>query len=263
LRETISGIENVVGSSYRDFLSAEGNQANLIIGGAGNDNLSGGGGNDVLRGGPGDDSLWGGAGLDTADYSDRGTPVRVALNVDTNVTSIRAYVNNAYEDDLHEIESLTGGAGADTFLGDSLANVLTGNAGNDVLTGYAGNDTLLGGAGLDQLTGGAGLDYFRFNTTPNTATNRDLIVDFVHGQDRIQLENAVFTKLGSAATAHTLGSAFFWAGQAANDLNDYIVYNRATGALFYDVNGKAAGGSFLLAYLQNKPLLTASDFLVV
>ena len=68
-------------------------------------------------------------------------------------------------------------------------------------------------------------------------------------------------KLG--AGVHALSAAFFRAGAAAADANDYIVYNHANGDLFYDTNGNVAGGATLLAVLTNKPVLAADDFAVI
>jgi Ca2+-binding RTX toxin-like protein len=146
------------------------------------------------------------------------------------------------------------------ITGNNFNNTLIGNAGNDTLRGLNGLDKLYGGAGNDSLTGGAGVDYFVFNTTPNSSTNRDVMSDFVHGGDKIWMENAVFTKLGAAGA---LNGAFFWNGTAAHDANDTIVYNRAIGALYYDGNGNAAGGAVQFATLINKPVLSAGDFVVV
>jgi len=39
--------------------------------------------------------------------------------------------------------------------------------------------------------------------------------------------------------------------------------NHATGALFYDSNGNAAGGVTQLATLTNHPVLAANDFVVI
>ncbi len=61
--DTLSGIENLIGSDYNDSLTGDGN-ANLLRGGLGNDALNGGGGNDVLIGGPGNNTLTGGDGND-------------------------------------------------------------------------------------------------------------------------------------------------------------------------------------------------------
>ena len=89
---------------------------------------------------------------------------------------------------------------------------------------------------------------------------RDAIVDFSHVDDSFHLENAVFTKL---PPSNTLNANFFRPGPAALDANDYVVYNRATGVLSYDVNGSVAGGTIAFAVLINKPVLTASDFVVI
>ncbi|WP_259744418.1 Ig-like domain-containing protein, partial [Pseudomonas protegens] len=62
--DTLTGIENLVGSSYNDTLTGDGN-ANVITGGLGNDVLNGGGGDDLLIGGMGNNTLTGGSGSDT------------------------------------------------------------------------------------------------------------------------------------------------------------------------------------------------------
>jgi len=62
-RDTLTGIENVIGSDFNDVLTGN-DGANRLEGGAGRDKLYGGGGNDVLIGGAGADVLTGGAGAD-------------------------------------------------------------------------------------------------------------------------------------------------------------------------------------------------------
>ena len=54
--------------------------------------------------------------------------------------------------------NLFGGAGNDTLIGGSGADLLFGQAGNDTLLGKGGNDFLFGGADNDTLTGGDGDD---------------------------------------------------------------------------------------------------------
>ncbi|MDH0300398.1 MULTISPECIES: retention module-containing protein [unclassified Pseudomonas] len=62
--DTLTGIENLIGSDYSDTLVGNDGD-NVLNGGAGNDVLKGGAGNDILIGGRGDDTLTGGSGNDT------------------------------------------------------------------------------------------------------------------------------------------------------------------------------------------------------
>ncbi len=62
--DTLTGIENLVGSNLNDSLTGD-NNSNVIDGGLGNDILNGGGGDDFLIGGLGNNTLTGGAGADT------------------------------------------------------------------------------------------------------------------------------------------------------------------------------------------------------
>jgi Ca2+-binding RTX toxin-like protein len=153
------------------------------------------------------------------------------------------------------------GTAAVSGVGNTLANVLTGNAAANPMAGGAGNDLLRGGLGIDTLTGGADSDSFCFNTALNSATNRDIVTDFVHAADKLWLENAIFTQVGAAGAP--LNAGILRIGTAAVDANDFIVYNPTTGGLFYDSNANAAGGMIGFAVLTNKPVLTASDFAVI
>lgn len=84
--------------------------------------------------------------------------------------------------------------------GNALANILTSNSGRNMLDGSSGNDTLTGGAGSDLFTGGAGADRFVFLAAAESGTmasTRDVLYDFVHGTDRIDL---------SAIDANTVSS---------------------------------------------------------
>jgi Ca2+-binding RTX toxin-like protein len=63
-KDTLSGIENLTGSSHNDRLTGNA-LANAIVGGAGNDTLDGSAGADTLTGGIGTDRIDGGIGNDT------------------------------------------------------------------------------------------------------------------------------------------------------------------------------------------------------
>ena len=120
----------------------------VVLGGSGDDVLRGGRGRDELKGGPGRDRLLGGRGVDTADYSDRTTSVRVDLVAGTSDTG----------DGLKGIESVLGGAGADVLVGDADDNLLSGAGGADSLRAGPGDDQIEGGKGADSVKGGAGDD---------------------------------------------------------------------------------------------------------
>ncbi|MGO4707035.1 hypothetical protein AB4072_14800 [Microvirga sp. 2MCAF38] len=129
--DTISNIENLVGSAESDFFV--GNDTSNV--------LSSGAGDDTLDGWFGDDTLNGGDGIDTALFSS-------SIGARVDLTKQGEGQNTGYGfDTLISIENLEGGSGADWFRGDGGDNVLTGNDGNDTLIGGEGNDTLDGGAG--------------------------------------------------------------------------------------------------------------------
>jgi Ca2+-binding RTX toxin-like protein len=138
---------------------------------------------------------------------------------------------------------------------------VSGEYNQEVLDGGAGNDTLYGGLGNDILTGGVGQDTFVFNTALNATTNLDRITDFNVTDDTIKLENTgVFTAL---PVLGTLAAAAFFKGTAAHDATDRIIYNSATGALYYDADGNGAAQQVQFAVLAPNLALTNLDFFVI
>jgi serralysin len=160
------------------------------------------------------------------------------------------------------IENATGGAGGDSLTGNSVANVLRGNAGSDKLLGGGGGDTLSGGKGKDTLTGGGGADKFVFDVAPVNSLP-DTIKDFVHASDKIQLSNAtgMFAQVGPDGA---LAAGAFWVGSAAHDASDRVIYDSATGNLYYDADGNGAAARVLFAVLTGSPdTVTVADFQVI
>jgi len=152
------------------------------------------------------------------------------------------------------------GNSSDNVLdGNDSDNKLDGSAGNDTVLGRGGNDVLIGGPGIDRLTGGAGNDSFDFSA-PLSVDNRDIITDFDHTADTFRLQNSVMQALGATGA---LKPGYFFAGTSAHDADDHIIYDKVTGALFYDSNGNVAGGVTELATLTNRPTLLADDFFVI
>ncbi len=142
-----------------------------------------------------------------------------------------------------------------------------------MLTGAGGNDTLKGASGNDVLTGGAGADAFVFNTAlgkgttsknQNKKVNFDTITDFKPGEDKIWLDNKIFTKLGKAgseAAPAALNKKFFKMTKA-KDSNDYVIYKN--GVVYYDADGKGTKSKPVeIIKIANKAALTAADFLVI
>jgi Ca2+-binding RTX toxin-like protein len=134
------GFDTLVGGEGADRLSAgSGSNADLLLGGPGDDALSGAGGTVV-----------GGAGNDILDFG-------VASYVDDGAVAVSLLLPGTPQD--------TGGAGTDTLyygigalIGSAFADSLTGNEKANVLSGGGGNDTISAGAGLDRINGGAGDD---------------------------------------------------------------------------------------------------------
>ena len=241
--------------------------ANALNGGAGNDVLSAGAGNDILNGGAGNDSLVGGSGNDSYVVDAVGDRITESTTLASEIDIVSASVSWTLGDNLERL-TLTGSAVihatgnglANVLTGNAAANVLNGGLGNDALSGGAGNDWLIGGTGNDILTGGAGLDAFRFVTTPSATLNVDRIADFLAADDRIDLDDAVFTAIGPVGA---LSAAAFRAGTAAADSSDRVIYNDATGQLLYDADGSGGGAAVLFATVTAHTALTVADLFVV
>lgn len=147
----------------------------------------------------------------------------------------------------------------------------TGTKGKNVLVGGAGNDKFYGGYGNDKLTGLGGADVFVFNTKLGTAktdrkVNFDTITDFKPREDKIWLDNKIFTKLGkkgTEASPASLNKKFFKFGTKAGDKDDYVIYDKKTGILSYDADGSGAKAAIEIAKLAKNLKLTYHDFAIV
>lgn len=79
----------------------------------------------------------------------------------------------------------------DNLQGSDGADKMLGLKGDDLLRGFKGDDTLVGGLGADVMLGGDGHDKFVYNSikdSGNTEAKRDVIFDFIHLEDRIDLK---------------------------------------------------------------------------
>jgi Ca2+-binding RTX toxin-like protein len=159
-QDTLSGIENIRGSIYNDFI--RGDELNNILDGgsasgaettSNNDTLRGEGGADTFIGGLGADEMSGGEGTDWVDYSGAGLS-----GVTADMLGVVAGTGLAQGDQLFQIENVLGSIGADYLGGNSLNNLLLGGLANDTLIGNAGSDSLDGDVGSDSMVGGLGAD---------------------------------------------------------------------------------------------------------
>jgi Ca2+-binding RTX toxin-like protein len=219
--------------------------------------LTGNGASNTLNGGTGADTMIGGLGSDTYVVDNAGDIVTEGAGAGTDtVQSTVTFTLGANVENLTmsgvAIDG-TGNALANTLLGNALNNVLSGLGGNDQINGGVGIDYIFGGAGNDDLTGGAGEDRYQFDAVLNV----DDILDFSVTDDRIFLDRDIFTGI---AVNGSLAASAFVNGTVAGDATDRIVYDSATGNIFYDADGLAGSAQTLFATVTAGTALTNLDF---
>ena len=146
------------------------------------------------------------------------------------------------------------------YIGTSFNDTLRGGFTDDSLYGGAGNDQLYSGAGNDTLYGGFGADRFAFSDSWNQGI--DVIKDFVRGTDKIQITPGSF---GTGFVAGALKPDQFGIGACATTTAQRLFYNPTNGGLFFDADGKGAGGAVQIATFDaafRPSTLSASDFVV-
>jgi Ca2+-binding RTX toxin-like protein len=236
----ILGTTSLGGTSAINLLGNE--IANTLIGNNGANALDGAGGTDTMSGFGGNDTY-------IVDNAGDAVEETAGNGFDAVYTTV-SYALGAGQEVEWLSTNAQGGTGAINLTGNDLSNYVVGNNGANILNGGTGNDTLIGNGGADS---------FAF-TTALGATNVDVIADFVSGTDKIALDDAIFTQIGGLGA---LNANAFVTGTAAGDADDRIVYNNATGQLFYDADGNGAGAAVLFATLQGHPALVAGDFTVI
>ncbi|KQN21227.1 hypothetical protein ASE86_14730 [Sphingomonas sp. Leaf33] len=211
--DTLSGIENLIGSAFNDVLTGDDND-NVIEGGAGNDTLVGGLGNDTL--------------------SYRSATAGVTVNL---AIVAAQSTGGAGIDTVSGFENIIGSAFNDVLTGDSNVNRIDGGAGNDTIAGGLGNDILIGGDGIDTLFYGNLTNGVQIDLTAGTA-----IAGVEGGLDTISgFENAILGSgddrfIGNALDNFVNGGAGadYMNGGLGNDT--YVVDNAG------DVVDEAGGG---------------------
>ena len=184
--------------------------ANYIVGNAGANVIDGLGGADTLEGAGGNDVYF----IDNASDT--------IIETSGNGTFDVAYTTVSYTLGANDVEALATPDPSSTaginLVGNAIGNYIVGNAGANILDGKGGADT---------LEGGAGVDFYAFSSALGPGNN-DTIVGFASGTDKIVLDDAVFGVL----TPGSLPAGAFRTGASAQDADDRIIYDPATGNLF-------------------------------
>jgi Ca2+-binding RTX toxin-like protein len=256
---------------YGDSLEGGGGGNDIIYGGLGNDTLVGGDGNDVLRGGDDNDVIAGGNGDDHLNgesgsnqlFGGSGNDIYYIQNATTSVfeaagegidgvRSIVSYTLTA------EVEALAlDGFSAINGTGNGLNNSIHGNVANNSISGGGGNDYLAGLGGNDIITGGSGQDGFLI-TAPHQGI--DTIKDFSVVDDNFCIERTGF---GAGLAAGFITTDQFRIGSSAQDGSDRFIYNKGTGAVYFDADGIGGTSQIQIAKISTGLSLTNQDFFVV
>ena len=288
----LAGDDTLDGAGGDDSL-ASGNGSDLVIGGDGNDTLENDGTNphredtgiDTLQGGAGDDTyiawdldvIQDSGGTDLVQVGTNGSYVmpggieNFRLGFTYDAPDSLGVTGNALDNFItgwNYRNFIFGGAGDDTIVGGEGNDSLSGDAGNDSLVGGEALDTLNGGLGQDTLSGGAQQDSFVFDAAPGIA-NADVVVTFDGGatfdHDWIVLDGNAMSNVGPTGAFAPDDARFYAAAGASSghDADDRIVYDTASGRLWYDADGSGAGAAQLIATLQGAPALAANEMTVV
>lgn len=174
------------------------------------------------------------------------------------------------------------GFGDDTLISGGGNDYLFGGSGQDVLFGEADNDTLQGGSNNDTLVGGAGADVFLYQFQSDlSGSARDLITDFnADDGDKLYFSRAAggfpFADIagsGSLIPAQfvVLDTGSYKGGtsntQASTSVGPVLVYEEATGVLWYDSDGGGQNPADVVAFFKAPdntiPTLSQTDVVII
>src|SRR5574343_537841 len=202
---------------------------NFIAPGTGNDTVKTGNGNNIVSGGTGNDKITTGAGNYTI------------------------YLGNGFD-------TVSGGKGNDIF---HFIAIPTGASIPASSGGTSGGGFVLGAAGSASSAGAT--SGFQGSSSSNSGPTVTVIKDFDAGKgggivDQVYLDSSVFEALSAAKLPAGLSTTNLLIGKgvtgpSANEtgVDDYLIFNTATGALYYDPDGNLGEEeTVLIAVLKGK-----------
>ncbi|WP_226780804.1 calcium-binding protein [Oceaniglobus trochenteri] len=210
-------------------------EANILDGGRNNDTLMGGAGNDTYFVRAPGDTVIEAAGRGQTDT------VRAFRSYELTANVERLFMQTVYTKDGNPaIFNAIGNEENNTIVGTPFANTIAGRGGRDTLKGQAGADTFV----FDRELG---------------PDNVDRIIDFntnsANEGDTLKLKSAVFTGLADGA----LDASVFALGAHAQDAADRLIFEQASGRLWYDADGTGPSAQILFATFDQDAILTPEN----
>ncbi len=240
----VTGIENVIGSSYGDRITGD-TGANRLDGGAGDDTLTGGGGTDTLVGGLGTDvAVFAGS---QADYAITSTVTGFTIAGPAGSAQLSGVEQARFDDSVVWLDPVRGSSGPDSLTGRPEGETILAGGGNDTIAASGVHDTVDGGAGSDTLTFTAFAHDYRWALNGGAGTvsgGPEAGVDTLTSIENLQFFDGVLTfDTGStAAQIVRLYDSFLGRAPDAAGFDSYLNYI-AAGHSFQDIANNAASSS--------------------
>ncbi|HEX8622332.1 MAG TPA: calcium-binding protein [Allosphingosinicella sp.] len=166
--DTLTGIENLTGSSGDDVLRGNGS-VNIFDGALGADTMVGRAGSDIYYVDNAGDVIVEVAG--GGSYDEVRVRGLASYTLPDQVEKLTSLTNAAFTGTGNGLANEMNGTNAvDTFYGGAGADVLNGGAGNDWLYGEGDHDRLDGGPGSDNMSGGLGNDTYIVDSVGDVVT---------------------------------------------------------------------------------------------